>query len=127
MSDNGPPSLPPSLSPSAPPPTLAPEDEFAGIRTRAGRHPALALAADALALFIIFHVRADITSALSSTDPIDLGDAAATFAGGPATTTLPPSSPAPGPISITQSLPETTLISCSTTITVLPATTNARN
>ena len=82
MSDSGPPSLPPSLSPSAPPPTLAPEDEFAGIRSRAGRHPALALAAAALALFIIFHVRADISYALSSTDPIDLGDAPATFAGG---------------------------------------------
>ena len=63
-----------------PPPSLVPEDEFAGIRSRAGRHPGLALGAVALALFIIFHVRADISYALSSTDPIDLGDAAATFA-----------------------------------------------
>jgi hypothetical protein len=82
MSDNGPPSVPPSSSPPAAPPSLAPEDEFAGIRSRAGRHPALALGAAALALFIIFHVRADISYALSSTDPIVLGDAAATFAGG---------------------------------------------
>ena len=57
-----------------------PEDEFANVRARAGRHPALALGAAALALFIIFHVRADITYALSSAEPIDLGDAAATFA-----------------------------------------------
>src|SRR5882724_1438260 len=82
MSDIVPPSSGPPLPPSAPPPTLAPEDEFAGIRSRAGRHPALALGAAALALFIIFHVRADISYALSSNEPIDLGDAAATFGGG---------------------------------------------
>ena len=46
--------------------------------------------------------------------------ARATSAGGPAATTRPPSSPAPGPMSITQSLPATTRMSCSTTITVLP-------
>ena len=45
------------------------------MRARAGRHPALALGAAALALFIIFHVRADVGYALSSPDPIDLGDA----------------------------------------------------
>ncbi|HET6148563.1 MAG TPA: hypothetical protein VFH68_13600 [Polyangia bacterium] len=77
--------VPPSSSPPTPPPpaseSLTPEDEFAGIRSRAGRHPALALGAAALALFIIFHVRADLTYSLSSTDPIDLGDAAATFGG----------------------------------------------
>jgi len=75
--------LPPSASsPGAPPSgSLAPEDEFAGIRSRAGRHPALALGAAALALFIIFHVRGDISYSLSSTNPIDLGDAAATFGG----------------------------------------------
>ena len=50
------------------------------MRARAGRHPALALGAAALALFIIFHVRADIAYALSSAEPIDLGDAPATFA-----------------------------------------------
>ena len=82
MSDPVPPS---SAPPTAPPPaseSLAPEDEFAGIRSRAGRHPALALGAAALALFIIFHVRGDLTYSLSTTDPIDLGDAAATFGGG---------------------------------------------
>ena len=71
------------LTPPAARPEL-PEDEFAGVRARAGRHPALALGAAALALFIIFHVRADIGYALSSSVPIDLGDAAATFAAAPA-------------------------------------------
>ena len=71
-------------SPPAPRPEL-PEDEFAGVRARAGRHPALALGAAALALFIIFHVRADVSYALSSSVPIDLGDASATF-GAPAET-----------------------------------------
>jgi hypothetical protein len=86
MSDPVPPS---SRPPQAPPPasapgSLAPEDEFAGIRSRAGRHPALALGAAALGLFIIFHVRGDLAYALSSTNPIDLGDAAATFGPGKA-------------------------------------------
>ena len=75
MSD---PLTPPAAQPQPP------EDEFAGVRARAGRHPALALGAAALALFIIFHVRADISYALSSADPIDLGDASATFATTPA-------------------------------------------
>lgn len=66
------------LTPSAAQPQ-PPEDEFAGVRARAGRHPALALGAAALALFIIFHVRADISYALSSAEPIDLGDSATTF------------------------------------------------
>ena len=44
--------------------------------------------------------------------------------GVPAATTCPPSSPAPGPISMTQSLAATTLMSCSTTITVLPVATS---
>jgi hypothetical protein len=81
MSDPVPPTVPPSGPPPAPV-SLAPEDEFAGIRSRAGRHPALALGAAALALFIIFHVRGDITYSLSSTEPLDLGDAAATFGPG---------------------------------------------
>ena len=75
MSD---PPTPPAAQPQPP------EDEFAGVRARAGRHPALALGAAALALFIIFHVRADISYALSSADPIDLGDASVTFAAPPA-------------------------------------------
>ena len=76
-------------SPSAPSPSLVPEDEFAGIRSRAGRHPALALGAAVLALFIIFHVRADVAYCLSTSEPADLGDATATF--GPA---RPPGAPA---------------------------------
>ena len=48
---------------------------------------------------------------------------AASSAGVPAATIFPPSSPAPGPMSMTQSLPATTRMSCSTTITVLPAST----
>jgi len=75
MSD---PPTPPAAQPQPP------EDEVANVRARSGRHPALALGAAALALFIIFHVRADITYALSSAEPIDLGDAAATFAMPPA-------------------------------------------
>jgi hypothetical protein len=75
MSD---PLTPPAAQPQPP------EDEFANVRARAGRHPALALGAAALAMFIIFHVRADITYALSSAEPIDLGDASATFAAPPA-------------------------------------------
>ena len=38
----------------------------------------------------------------------------------PAATIFPPSSPAPGPMSMIQSLAAATLMSCSTTITVLP-------
>ena len=76
---------PPTAVPSAAAPET-PEDEFAGIRARDGRHPALALGAAALALFIIFHVRADIAYSLSSTDPLDLGDAATTFGAAKAAT-----------------------------------------
>ena len=79
MSDPQQPPTPPFA-----PPSLLPEDEFAGIRSRAGRHPALALGAAVLALFIIFHVRADVAYTLSSHDPVDLGDAAVTFGPGPA-------------------------------------------
>jgi hypothetical protein len=56
------------------------EDEFAGIRPARARHPALALAAAALALFIISHVRDDISYSLSSSEPLDLGDARALLA-----------------------------------------------
>ena len=54
---------------------------------------------------------------------VRLARAAATLAGSPAATTRPPSSPAPGPMSMIQSLPAATCMSCSTTITVLPAST----
>ena len=46
--------------------------------------------------------------------------ARATTSGVPCATIVPPSSPAPGPTSITQSLSATTRMSCSTTMTVLP-------
>ena len=49
--------------------------------------------------------------------------ARASFLGGPAATTRPPSLPAPGPRSITQSAPATIRMSCSATTTVLPAST----
>ena len=55
---------------------------------------------------------------------VRLRAALATSAGGPAATTCPPASPAPGPMSITQSLPAATRMSCSTTITVFPAATS---
>src|SRR4051812_45856728 len=56
------------------------EDEFAGIRSSRARHPALALGAAALALFIIAHVRDDIAYSLSSSEPLDLGEARALLA-----------------------------------------------
>jgi hypothetical protein len=88
MSDPPKASVPASVSGAAPPagssPPAPPEDEFAGIRARQGRHPALALAAAALALFIIFHIRHDIAYSLSATEPLDLRDAASTFAPRPA-------------------------------------------
>jgi hypothetical protein len=56
---------------------------------------------------------------------VRLADEVATWAGVPDTTTRPPpSSPAPGPMSMTQSLAAITRISCSTRMTVLPASTN---
>jgi hypothetical protein len=57
-----------------------PVDEFAGIPAPRTRHPALALGAAALALFIIFHIRGDIAYGLSSAEPVDLGDARVLFA-----------------------------------------------
>ena len=49
---------------------------------------------------------------------------AATCSGVPSATTRPPSAPAPGPRSITRSAAATTPMSCSTTTTVLPASTS---
>jgi hypothetical protein len=49
---------------------------------------------------------------------VRLSSLLATVSGVPLTTILPPLSPAPGPMSITQSLWATTRISCSTTTTV---------
>jgi hypothetical protein len=55
-------------------------DEFAHIRSSRARHPVLALAAAALAFFLVFHVRHDLRYALSSSEALDLGDARSTFA-----------------------------------------------
>jgi hypothetical protein len=55
-------------------------DEFARIPSRRVRHPLLALAAAALASFLVVHVRHDLRYALSSSTPLELGDARSTFA-----------------------------------------------
>ena len=52
--------------------------------------------------------------------PVSDAAARATLAGVPSATTSPPCSPAPGPMSITQSAARIVSSSCSTTITVLP-------
>jgi hypothetical protein len=56
--------------PSGPPP-----DEFAGIPSRASRHPVIAGAAVLLAGYLVFQIRADVQYALSPTTPVELGDA----------------------------------------------------
>jgi hypothetical protein len=56
--------------PSGPPP-----DEFAGIPSRASRHPVIAAAAVLLAGFLVFQIRGDVQYALSPAAAIDLGDA----------------------------------------------------
>ena len=57
--------------------------------------------------------------------PVTDSAASASDAGGPAATMRPPSSPAPGPRSITWSAARITSSSCSTTTTVLPASRRA--
>jgi hypothetical protein len=54
-------------------------DEFAHIPTPRTRHPILAVAAAALALFLVVHVRHELRYALSSSTPLDLGEARVTF------------------------------------------------
>jgi hypothetical protein len=54
-------------------------DEFAHIPSPRTRHPALALAAAALAFYLVFHVRHELRYALSSGDALELGDARVTF------------------------------------------------
>jgi len=56
--------------PSGPPP-----DEFAGIPSRASRHPIIAAAAALLAGYLVFQIRSDVQYALSPATAIDLGDA----------------------------------------------------
>ena len=55
-------------------------DEFAHIPRARTRHPLLALAAAALACFLVVHVRHELRYALSSGAALDLGDARQTFA-----------------------------------------------
>jgi hypothetical protein len=54
-------------------------DEFAHIPTPRTRHPVLAIAAALLSAFLVWHVRSDLRYALSSSEPLELGDAKVTF------------------------------------------------
>jgi len=54
-------------------------DEFAHVPSPRTRHPLLALAAAALAFFLVWHVRQELRYALSSAEPLDLGEARVTF------------------------------------------------
>lgn len=51
------------------------EDEFAGIPSSPGRHPAIAVGTAALACFLIFQIKDDLRYALSSSVAQTLGDA----------------------------------------------------
>jgi len=65
---------------AAPAPTIARgADEFAHIPSPRTRHPLLALAAAALAFYLVFHVRHELRYTLSSGEPLDVGDARVTF------------------------------------------------
>ena len=55
-------------------------DEFADIPNPRTRHPALAVAAALLALFLVLKMRSDLTFFLSSSQPADLGDVRALMA-----------------------------------------------
>src|ERR1700760_3416231 len=70
-----------------------------------------------------FHRVANGVNRFARYGAVRLFFARATFVGGPAATTRPPSLPAPGPRSITQSAPATIRMSCSATTTVFPAST----
>jgi hypothetical protein len=50
-------------------------DEFAHIPSSRGRHPAIALGAALLAVFLAYQIHEDLFFALSHSDPTDLGDA----------------------------------------------------
>ena len=63
-----------------PPSELSEVDEFADIPNPRTRHPALAIAAALLALFLVAKMRRDLTFFLSSAQPADLGDARALMA-----------------------------------------------
>ena len=57
-------------------------DEFAHIPRRRARHPIITLAGALLAFFLVFYGRRDLRYALSPGEPVELGSAAALFAGG---------------------------------------------
>ena len=63
-----------------PPTDLSEVDEFADIPNPRTRHPALAMAAALLALFLVGKMRRDLTFFLSSPQPAQLGDARALMA-----------------------------------------------
>ena len=67
-------------------PPAGPVDEFAHIPRRRARHPLITLAGALLAFFLVFYGRADLRYALSSGQPLELGNAAALFASGKAAT-----------------------------------------
>jgi hypothetical protein len=52
-----------------------PPDEFAGIAARPSRHPVIAIAAVALAVFLVYQIRDEVKYALSPSTPVELGDA----------------------------------------------------
>ena len=53
----------------------SPADEFAHIPSSRRRHPAIALAAAALAAFLIYQIHDDLLFAISHSDVLDIGDA----------------------------------------------------
>lgn len=57
-------------------------DEFAHIKRRRARHPAITLGGALLAFFLIIYGRRDLFYALSSSEPVDLGSASALLASG---------------------------------------------
>jgi hypothetical protein len=57
-------------------------DEFAHIRRRRARHPAITLGGALLAFFLIYYGWRDLRYALSSSEPVDLGSATTLFAAG---------------------------------------------
>jgi hypothetical protein len=59
-------------------------DEFAHIPRRRARHPVITLAGALLAFFLVFYGHRDLRYALSPGEPVELGGAAALFAGGQA-------------------------------------------
>jgi hypothetical protein len=63
-------------------------DEFAHIKRRRSRHPLITLAGALLAFFLVFYGWRDLRYALSSSDPLELGNAALVFNNAKATAGL---------------------------------------